>query len=157
MTIGARIKNRRKELGLTVEEVAKRLGKNRATVYRYESDFIRDVPYNVLEPLAKVLEMSPAELLTGVKDWQTPLADDSVRKERLLAGYEKLNNDGRDEAIRRIEEMTLVPRFTEVQIFGLPNEYDETMPVAAHHSSAADGHEAEALAEANKILRDDDI
>ena len=152
MTIGARIKNRRKELGLSVEEVAKRLGKNRATVYRYESDFIRDVPYNVLEPLAKVLEMSPAELLTGVKD--APVSDDAVRKERLLAGYEKLNDLGRDEAIRRIEEMALVSRFTEVQIFGLPNEYDETMPIAAHHRVRSRSNDAGAVAEANMLKGD---
>ena len=154
MTIGARIKNRRKQLGLTVGEVAERLGKNRATVYRYESDFIRDVPYNVLEPLAKVLEMSPAELLTGVKDGQTPLADDSVRKERLLAGYEKLNNDGRDEAIRRIEEMTMVPRFTAVQKLGHQTEYNETMPIAAHHRVRSRSNDAGAVAEANKLKGD---
>ena len=38
MTVGERIKRRRKELKLSVDYVAKKLGKNRATVYRYESD-----------------------------------------------------------------------------------------------------------------------
>ena len=36
MEIGERIKQRRLELNLTVDELAKRLGKNRATIYRYE-------------------------------------------------------------------------------------------------------------------------
>lgn len=63
MTIGQRIKNRRLELNLSVEEIAAKLGKNRATVYRYEKDDIKDLPITVLEPLAKVLETTPADLL----------------------------------------------------------------------------------------------
>lgn len=63
LTIGQRIKNRRLELHLTVDEVADKLGKNRATVYRYEKDDIKDLPITVLEPLAKVLETTPADLM----------------------------------------------------------------------------------------------
>lgn len=63
MTIGQRIKTRRIELNLSVDEVATRLGKNRATVYRYEKDDIKDLPITVLEPLAKVLETTPADLM----------------------------------------------------------------------------------------------
>lgn len=60
MTIGERIKARRKELGLTVDEVADLLGKNRATVYRYESSEIEKLPITILEPLAKALKTTPA-------------------------------------------------------------------------------------------------
>ena len=60
MTIGQRIKNRRLYLGLSVDEVALKLGKNRATIYRYEKDDIKDLPITVLEPLANVLETTPA-------------------------------------------------------------------------------------------------
>lgn len=38
MTIGERIKRRRLQLGMSVDELADELGKNRATVYRYEKD-----------------------------------------------------------------------------------------------------------------------
>ena len=41
--------------------------KNRATVYRYEKDDIKDMPITVLEPLARVLETTPADLM-GWKD-----------------------------------------------------------------------------------------
>ena len=67
MTIGSRIKERRKSLGLSVDDIAARLGKNRATVYRYESDDIENLPSTVLEPLAKVLKTTPAPLM-GWKD-----------------------------------------------------------------------------------------
>ena len=68
MDIGKRIKSRRQEIGLTVEEVAKRLGKNRATVYRYESNDIENLPISVIEPLAKVLQTTPSYLMGWVND-----------------------------------------------------------------------------------------
>lgn len=83
MTIGQRIKNRRLELGLSVDEVAKRLGKNRATVYRYENDDIKELPITVLEPLAKVLDTTPADLIgwdgTNTLSDAQPLEDLDIR------------------------------------------------------------------------------
>lgn len=67
MNIGERIKQRRKELGLSVEYISEKLGKNRATVYRYENSDIEKLPYDVLEPLARLLETTPLWLL-GVND-----------------------------------------------------------------------------------------
>lgn len=63
MTIGERIKKRRKELGITVDELAEKLGKNRATIYRYESSEIEKLPTTVLEPLAEALRTTPAALM----------------------------------------------------------------------------------------------
>ncbi len=78
MTVGSRIREFRKRLGLSVDDVAEKLGKNRATVYRYESDDIENLPAPVLEPLAKVLQTTPAELM-GWKEkgvvQSTPLYD----------------------------------------------------------------------------------
>ena len=68
MTIGERIKRRRIQLGLSVDELADMLGKNRATVYRYEKDEIKDMPTTVLEPLAKALLTTPADLM----GWEDP-------------------------------------------------------------------------------------
>ena len=48
MTIGERIKLRRQELELSVDDIAKKLDKNRATVYRYESAEIENLPITVL-------------------------------------------------------------------------------------------------------------
>lgn len=63
MKIGERIRQRRKEIGLSVDELAEILGKNRATVYRYESNEIEKLPTTVLEPLAKALKTTPAYLM----------------------------------------------------------------------------------------------
>lgn len=72
MTVGDRIKIRRKELGLSADELAKKLGKNRATIYRYESNDIENLPVGILEPLAKALQTTPSHLM----GW-----DDEVQKQ----------------------------------------------------------------------------
>ena len=63
MTKGERIKARREALGLSVGELASRLNKNRATIYRYENRDIEDMPITVLEPLAKALNTTPAYIM----------------------------------------------------------------------------------------------
>lgn len=68
MTVGQRIKNRRKDLGITVDDIAAQLGRNRATVYRYESNDIENLPTTVLEPLAKILKTTPAYLMGWTDD-----------------------------------------------------------------------------------------
>lgn len=60
MTIADRIRNRRMELGLSVDDLASLLQKNRATVYRYESNYIKSYSPDVLESLAKALQTTPA-------------------------------------------------------------------------------------------------
>lgn len=63
MTVGQRIKARREECGLSVIDLAERLGKARSTIYRYEGDEIQDMPITVLEPLAEALSTTPAYLM----------------------------------------------------------------------------------------------
>jgi len=63
MSVGQRIKERRRELELSVDDIAIKLNKNRATVYRYESNDIENLPITILEPLAKILQTTPAYLL----------------------------------------------------------------------------------------------
>ena len=63
MTVGDRIKTLRKEKGISVDTLAELIGKDRATVYRYESQDIEKMPTSVLEPLAKALGTTPAKLM----------------------------------------------------------------------------------------------
>ena len=63
MSIGNRIKFLRKQRGLTVEELAAKLGKNRTTVYRYEKGDIENLPLDILNPLAEALDTTPAHLM----------------------------------------------------------------------------------------------
>lgn len=63
MGIGHRIKERRKALKMSADELGKRLGKNRATVYRYENGDIENLPIDILEPIATALGTTPQYLM----------------------------------------------------------------------------------------------
>ena len=63
MVTGDRIKSRRLQLGLNASDVAAKIGKDRATLYRYESNEIEKLPIGLIDPLADVLHCSPAYLM----------------------------------------------------------------------------------------------
>jgi len=66
--IHERIKARRLECGLSVDEVAAQLGVSRATVYRYESAEIKNMGIDKITPLAGVLKISPIYLMGWTDD-----------------------------------------------------------------------------------------
>jgi transcriptional regulator with XRE-family HTH domain len=61
--IANKIKSRRIQLGLTLEDVAQAVGVGRSTVQRWESGLIRNMGRDKIALLAKVLEISPVELV----------------------------------------------------------------------------------------------
>lgn len=101
MEIYEKIKNRRKKLGLSADDVAESLGVSRATVYRYESAEIEKVPITALVPLAKVLKCSPGYLM-GWDEGQKPAAADQSdsSRTRLLSYYDSFNQAGKAELLR---------------------------------------------------------
>lgn len=68
MCVHERIKCRRNELNMSVDELANKLNKNRATIYRYEKGDIENLPLDILEPLANALETTPQYLM----GWDSP-------------------------------------------------------------------------------------
>lgn len=67
-SVGNRIRERRKALGLTAEDLGSRIGKDRATIYRYENGDIEKLPLNVLTPLANALCTTPDYLMGWTDD-----------------------------------------------------------------------------------------
>ena len=63
MKIGDRIKIRRKYLKMSADELGRRLGKDRSTIYRYEKGDIENMPLEILEPIAVALETTPQYLM----------------------------------------------------------------------------------------------
>ena len=64
--IGQQIKRRRKELKMSVDELAKRIGKDRSTVYRYENGDIGNMPLELLPHITEALETTPQQLLSTI-------------------------------------------------------------------------------------------
>ena len=47
MNIGMRIKERRKEMKMSADELGAKLGKDRSTIYRYEKGDIENLPLDI--------------------------------------------------------------------------------------------------------------
>lgn len=68
MSTGDIIKRLRVQLGMSAEELGKKVGKDRTTIYRYEKGSIESVPSTIIKELAIALNTTPATLLeTGEK------------------------------------------------------------------------------------------
>lgn len=87
MDVGKRIRERRKELSLSVDELAQKLNKNRTTVYRYEKGDIENLPMDILGPLAEALNTTPAYLM-GWESKPVSVLDTITDYYRLSVGNE---------------------------------------------------------------------
>ena len=63
MQIGQRIRMSRLQQGLSIDDLATRLGKNKTTIYRYENGDIENLPLGILDSLADALNTTPAYLM----------------------------------------------------------------------------------------------
>lgn len=79
---GSRMKERRKQIGLSAESVAASLGVSPATIYRYERGDIEKMPGNILGPLSNILQTTPAYLM----GWSNEVSDSPVDKPPIPTG-----------------------------------------------------------------------
>lgn len=87
MEIKDLIKTRRLAIGLTLEEVAEKVGVSRATVSRWESGNISNMRRDKIAKLADALHTTPAYIL-GWSDDPNPV----IKKPALIAESELDNN-----------------------------------------------------------------
>ena len=96
MTIGERIRNRRQELGMTQEELAKRLGyKSKASINKIELG-IQDLPQKKIAIFASVLLTTPENLMgwaENLEAFQQQLAENKMAADRLYDAYLKADDD----------------------------------------------------------------
>lgn len=71
--IGKKIQERRKDLGLTLDDVGRAVGVGKSTVQRWESGLIKNMGRDKIALLAKVLQISPIEIV--------PMEDDTIPQE----------------------------------------------------------------------------
>lgn len=64
MNIGDKIAARRKELGLTLEQVGNFVGVSKSTVKKWETGYIANMRRDKIALLAKILQMSPTDFIT---------------------------------------------------------------------------------------------
>ena len=86
--IGELIKRRRKELKMSVDELAKRIGKDRSTVYRYENGDIGNMPMELLAPMVEALELTPQQLFSAIMAKNEWLSNRAKKLFDFNDGYE---------------------------------------------------------------------
>lgn len=95
MTIGKQIRKRRKELKMSVDELARKIGKDRSTVYRYENGEIGNMPIEVLPQMVEALETTPQELLSSIVTTNEWLSAQAEKWFEVTEGYEFNNEEMR--------------------------------------------------------------
>lgn len=80
------IAERRKELGLTLDELGKKTGVSKSTVKKWESGYIKNMRRDKIVLLAKALQVSPMDILLS-RD-----SNDEYVLEKILLTDEMLNN-----------------------------------------------------------------
>lgn len=63
MTTAERIRQRRKQIGMSADTLAEKIGVSRSTVFRYENGFIEKIPINNLGPIARALNTTIGYLM----------------------------------------------------------------------------------------------
>lgn len=91
-----RIKNRRLALELSYQDLSDATGISKSTLQRYETGFIKKVPINQMEVLAKALHVTPAYLMGWEESSPTPLSL-TQQEETHIKKYRQLDADGKEE------------------------------------------------------------
>lgn len=114
----SKIKERREKIGMSVEEVARKLGVARTTVYRYESAEIEKMPVSVLFDLANILRTNPFYLMGINCDEDITLQNMSeeeleeyerIREKNIVKVYGKIAAGQPIEAIEEVIDEIVCP------------------------------------------------
>lgn len=89
MNTGERIKNRRKQMGLTLETLADKLNVSKTTIQRYETGEIHNIPSDNLELLATELCVSPSYIMGWDEKFYCPFSLEVISIARELQDNEE--------------------------------------------------------------------
>lgn len=101
--VASRIRDARRSLGLTQEELARRIGVSRSAIAQWETDRTGQVRAN-LARVAVVLGVSVGYLLTG-ESQGTLLSAETTDERALLNLYRQIQEPGRTELLRHARRM----------------------------------------------------
>lgn len=146
MTTGEKIRLARKERGLTQREFAEKVGIAEPTLRKYESNRLNPK----IETLLKISDAADCDLafllpdtlidayFTGATRTYDEIRKNQIRDEdieelseglaKIYDAYEKLNEYGRQEAVKRVEELTEIPRYRATSAPQPPAEGENTTP-----------------------------
>ena len=127
MSVGEKMKQRRKELKISADEIAEKLNVSRSTIFRYEKGDIEKLPTNILNELAVILKTTPAYLM----GWE------SSNKNDITTIYNELKPP-RQEVVYKFAERQLQEQNEKPKVVQLPIiEDDKEIEILSGHQSAA--------------------
>ena len=105
--IGKKIRERRKELGMTLDELARAVGVSKQTIFRYEDRTIENIPIDKLHRIAEKLNVSLTYLLdlkveVGYEDFIALKEKECFRK--LISKLKEMDS----EKIKKLAEMVKI-------------------------------------------------
>lgn len=111
MNIKDYLYTRRKELNLTLEEVATHVGVSKSTVKKWETGFIKNMRRDKMALLAEVLQVPPTALLSDIHlSANGPMSDNNNNLNRLspeeteiIKKYRALDERGKENVIATLD------------------------------------------------------
>lgn len=125
MFIPERLRQRRLDMGLTLEEVGLPLGISRSAVNKYERGVIKNVYTSVVEGFAAVLRCSPGYLMGWTDDPLEGLPGASAapalppRLQALADALEELNEEGQEKLVDYALDLVASGRYIKSDPAGL--------------------------------------
>lgn len=120
-----RIHERRLEKGITLAQIAGKLGVTEATAQRYECGNIKSIPYEYMCAYGEILNCSPCYLM----GWE----DKEESSPKIMQYYEMLNSIGKEAATEQVRLLTLDEKYTNPDNIIQLKEHPEEAGNAAHH------------------------
>lgn len=104
MTVGERIKHSREAIGMSQDELAKRMGyKDRSSISKIEKSSDDNIYLDTVQKAADILGCSPLYLM----GWDTKNENEqSVREQRFIDLYSQLNSSNQDLVDNMIEALS---------------------------------------------------
>lgn len=103
------MRERRKELGLTMKEIADKIGVQEATYQRYESGVVKNIPYDKITAIADILNCRPQDLLNNGKDEDNIILTDIEKK--LIDDFRSLNEEGQEVVLNMIDGIIVTGKY----------------------------------------------
>lgn len=138
------LKKRRKELGLTLAQIAEKMGVTEATVQRWESGNIKSLRHGKIAKLAEVLDVSPASIM----GWDEPSASSSIDialSSDLASLDAQLNTAGHAELVNYAEFLVLQSEYKKIAGSRKTSIRLYTVPAAAGYASPIEGEDYEII------------
>ena len=107
MKMGDKIKEKRKEAGLTQEELGEKLGVQKSAVAKWENGRVENIKRSVMLSMSKALGVDPAYWFDDGSEAEEGDEDDFTEEQiELLARYDSLPDDKKQLVLNLIRSLT---------------------------------------------------